>query len=67
MKMRVLILIHVMAMAPAYLISDPSAAVLNGMHEVVLFEKGQGPEDVRAVDGLDFALQFHQRHRKEKG
>lgn len=57
MKMYVAVIIHI-AVGVAEFVSDPFAAVIDLMQEVVFLEQGQGAEYARLVNGVNGVLKF---------
>ena len=62
-----LVVVVLLAVAMAQFVFRAVAGALDGMYEVVLTEEGEGPEDVRLVDGRYPMLQLCQRLRQHGG
>ena len=51
-EVRMLVVVVLLAVTVAEFVFRAVAAALDGMHQMVLPEQGESPEDVRLVDGL---------------
>jgi hypothetical protein len=56
-KMHVAVIVHI-AGGVAEFVSDPFAAVINLVQEMILVEKGEGAENTRFVYGVNLVLQL---------
>ena len=68
-EVRVLVVVVMVVVAVAEFIAQ-AVAILNGVHQVLLAEERQRPEDVRLVYGPDEPLQFGKRqwsHGRSQG
>lgn len=60
-EVRVLVVVVVMIVAVAKLIAS-AFAILNQVHEVLIAEERECPEDIRLVDGANGSFKFDERH-----
>lgn len=60
-EMGVLVIIMVMVVTVAEFVLRAITTALDGMHQMMLAEEGEGAEYIRLVDGSDPMLQFCQR------
>lgn len=62
-KVDMQVVVGFMAVAVAEFIAQGTAAVLDGMHQMVLAKKGQSPEHTRLINRQNLVFQFGERHR----